>query len=454
MAKLAQRTFLLSFIIGVATTALIYQLLPILPDKSGLIARYLTGHPLEFAIVALGMVGCVELALRSMSASTRRHAIVDAEDRLDLTATADDWRKVSADASDTSVVRRLTAFADLRDRNASKILDHAQKLTDRAADDLAAGYAPLMTILWAIPIVGFLGTVMGITIAVANISPDQLENSLGNVTGGLAVAFDTTALALGLSLVLGFATLFVRRGEERLLSRLDDLADNVLVPTFSDTDASNSPSLAVSDATAQLLVMQMAKWNEALDQQREAFASSLQSGHQHFVEAWADIQVNAIENQRLTWETSSDQLGDAMADWQARFQKTLEGLSELVPKVITESQQAASKHFEQSMQEIREHTSQTTHNLSVVSDTLVSRAESTESLISRCEQLATDVAAATAEQNRDWNSVATKTAALTEMQQSINAQLGKAGVAEQLDETLHQLTAAVHMLTARARHAA
>lgn len=453
MAKLARGGFLWSSIIGVATTALVYQLLPILPDSSGLIARYLTGHPLEFAIVALGMIACVDMAIRGLSLAGRRSEISDVRDRLTASGSLEQWRKVAGETSDRSIARRVRTFADLRERKASKILEHAQKLSDRAADELAAGYAPLTTILWAIPIVGFLGTVMGITIAVANISPEQLEQSLGSVTGGLAVAFDTTALALALSLVLGFATLFVRRSEEQLLNLIDDLADEVLVPAFDDRSETPSGPLAMTEATAELIARQMVQWNKAMDEQRAAFAQSLESGHRHFVEAWADLQGTAIENQKLTWEASSDQMGEAMADWQARFEGTLEQLAGAVPRLVEAAQKATTEQFETSLREIREHTSKTTHSLSIVSETLATRADSTDALIARCESLAAEVASATAEENRDWNSIAEKTAALAQLQQSINQQLEKASVAEQLDETLHQLTAAVHMLTSRARAA-
>lgn len=453
MAKLARGSFMLSSVIGLATTALIYQLLPILPDQSGLIARYLTGHPLEFAIAALAMVASVNLAMRSIGASSRKRQLAEVEDWIDHDSDIDEWKKVAKVTVDEAIRRRLKAFADLRERGAKHVMEHAQRISDRAADDLADAYAPLTTILWAIPIVGFLGTVMGITIAVANISPDQLESSLGNVTGGLAVAFDTTALALGLSLVLGFATLFVRRREERLLARLDDFSDSVLIPSISEQTTDFDASSAISNATAQLLALQMQRWNDAMDEQRTAFAQSLQSGHQHFVEAWADMQATAIEQQSLNWEASADQMGDAMADWQARFETTLERISTAIPQIAAAAHQSAVKQMDESMREIRQHSTSTAERLSIVSETLATRTESTESLIARCEQLATDVASATAEQNRDWNSIATKTAALTELQEAINSQISKAGVAEQLDETLHQLTAAVHMLTSRARAA-
>ena len=66
-------------------------------------------------------------------------------------------------------------------------------LADQAAERLHESYSLVRTITWAVPILGFLGTVVGITMAIANVTPEQLDTSLGEVTDGLAVAFDTTA---------------------------------------------------------------------------------------------------------------------------------------------------------------------------------------------------------------------------------------------------------------------
>lgn len=81
-----------------------------------------------------------------------------------------------------------------------------QSGTERDAIDLSILY--LHTAMWAMPVLGFLGTVWGIAEAVANLIPlleglsaselggDQLALSLA----GLGVAFDTTLVALALSL--------------------------------------------------------------------------------------------------------------------------------------------------------------------------------------------------------------------------------------------------------------
>ena len=84
-----------------------------------------------------------------------------------------------------------------RTGSADWLEDHLKYLSDVDAASAARSYGLVRFIVWAIPIMGFLGTVIGITVAIANLSPTQLENISG-VVAGLGTAFDTTATALGL----------------------------------------------------------------------------------------------------------------------------------------------------------------------------------------------------------------------------------------------------------------
>ena len=435
--------FLRSAGIGLALTTAMYAALPHVPDPSGMAARYLTGHPLEYAIAALAVIALVDLASRSAAIAKRSAGLRRTEDALRGGA---DWRAAAEASTDPAAARRLAAMADLRDRGAAGVVDHADRLSARAGDDLAGSYAPLTTICWAIPIVGFLGTVMGITIAVANISPEQLEGSLGSVTGGLAVAFDTTALALALSLVLGFGTLFVRRAEERLLGRLDDLCDELLVPSCERAGGA-------SNGSAELIESHVAAWAAALERQRGEFGQSLEAGHRHFVAAWADQQAQAIEGQRLTWDVTSDQMGESLADWQAKLEATLDQIAGGLPQVAAASAAKAAETADAVLAEIGERTTAAHRQMEAVARLLNDRAAQSEALLARCEQLAGDVVTQMAEQNRRWADVAEKTAAIETLQASADTQFDRAKMASQMDQTLHQLTAAVHMLTARSQAA-
>ncbi|MFZ9148960.1 MAG: MotA/TolQ/ExbB proton channel family protein [Vulcanococcus sp.] len=84
-------------------------------------------------------------------------------------------------------------------------------------------------LLWAIPLLGFIGTVIGMSSAVGSFDAvlsnadnvDGLKNGLTKVTSGLGTAFDTTYLALVVSVIFTFPLNACERLEDRLLSQID-----------------------------------------------------------------------------------------------------------------------------------------------------------------------------------------------------------------------------------------
>ena len=108
---------------------------------------------------------------------------------------------------------------------------------ERAADSDAELYELSMSsslslpkvLLWAIPLMGFIGTVIGMSAAVGSFDSvlsnadnvDGLKNGLVKVTSGLGTAFDTTYLALLVSVILAFPLNLCERNEDRLLSQID-----------------------------------------------------------------------------------------------------------------------------------------------------------------------------------------------------------------------------------------
>jgi len=82
--------------------------------------------------------------------------------------------------------------------------------------DLA--YQTIRFLVWIIPTTGFIGTVIGISIALEGMR-DPKNIAFEKVTAGLAVAFYTTILALLLSAILVFLQNIVQRREEATLNR-------------------------------------------------------------------------------------------------------------------------------------------------------------------------------------------------------------------------------------------
>lgn len=79
---------------------------------------------------------------------------------------------------------------------------------------------------WAIPILGFIGTVLGISLAADGIQRiissqqglSQLSSDLGQAIAPLGIAFDTTLVALSLSIVLTLFQTLQQRSEDRILN--------------------------------------------------------------------------------------------------------------------------------------------------------------------------------------------------------------------------------------------
>ena len=73
-------------------------------------------------------------------------------------------------------------------------------------------YSMLRYIVWVIPTLGFIGTVVGISDAIYKVDPNAPD--MKRVTASLGVAFDTTLVALCLSAILVFLLHVVQKKEE------------------------------------------------------------------------------------------------------------------------------------------------------------------------------------------------------------------------------------------------
>ncbi len=86
-------------------------------------------------------------------------------------------------------------------------------------------YALVNGFLWAIPILGFIGTVIGLSSAIGHFAGvltatsdvAALTPALKDVTAGLSTAFETTLVALAVALALQLFSTFVHKSEEELL---------------------------------------------------------------------------------------------------------------------------------------------------------------------------------------------------------------------------------------------
>ncbi|MGH8019330.1 MAG: MotA/TolQ/ExbB proton channel family protein [Opitutaceae bacterium] len=118
------------------------------------------------------------------------------------------------------------------------IPDAAQSIKERsdvAADELEADLSLIRYIVWAIPSLGFIGTVRGIGEALAQ-AQKALAGDISGVTDALGLAFNSTLVALLLSLVLMFLLHLLQARQDKLMLDIqnfchDHVVDQMKIPS-------------------------------------------------------------------------------------------------------------------------------------------------------------------------------------------------------------------------------
>jgi biopolymer transport protein ExbB/TolQ len=127
--------------------------------------------------------------------------------------------------------RILIAISNLR--NLGRVTDVGEILRSRAEHDesvVETSYSMVRSMVWAIPILGFIGTVQGLSTAIGGFGrvlsetgdTTMLIDSLKGVTGGLATAFETTFLALVAALIVQSLMSFLKKREEEFLDDCEE----------------------------------------------------------------------------------------------------------------------------------------------------------------------------------------------------------------------------------------
>ncbi len=137
------------------------------------------------------------------------------------------------------LTRRIhDALANLR--NVGNISDVAEVLRTQADNDEAStdsSYTVIRGFIWAIPVLGFVGTVLGLSIAMAAFGGvltsagemQELRGALTTVVGGLATAFETTLEGLVAALAIHMLMLMTRRREEQFLDDCKDYCQKHII---------------------------------------------------------------------------------------------------------------------------------------------------------------------------------------------------------------------------------
>ena len=320
---------------GTLATLLFYGAIHRGPLEHEFIDRYLASHPVEYLSITMFLIGLAALVLRGAGLLSE-HRLLNVEllpapqpggDPVERTGELLECLDVAP-----ATHRRSPLWQRLRDAveyverkgTADTLDEHLRYQADISAETSQTNYSLVRIIIWAIPILGFLGTVIGITLAIAKLGPQDLENSLPAVVDGLKIAFDTTALALALSILLMFAQYLVERIESQLLAKVEGRLAGLLVGRFREYGARTDPHLAsvkrmvesVAESCQQLVERQTELWRSSLEAAQEAWqanmansgrsiqaalqegARGLAAANQSHREQWQAIDSTIAENSR------------------------------------------------------------------------------------------------------------------------------------------------------------
>lgn len=272
-----------------------YELLERNIINSDLLDRYLLGHPIEIATTALFFIAMAGLAIRALSLAPQYVCLErnllepplvggqPVEDAPRLLKQLEDQPPLY---QETYLVRRLSAAVDyVRRKDSAETLEkHLHHLEEVDLDRMASGFSLTRVILWAVPSLGFLGTVIGIAAAIGHLSfdADNIIESLKQVIPPLTSAFDTTTLSLALSIPLMFTKHLVERVEGRLLEKVDQRTEDELVGRFFQYGSANDPQVAAVRRMAEQVIRTVETMQ---NKQGQVLQDTIQESHRH----WADI---------------------------------------------------------------------------------------------------------------------------------------------------------------------
>lgn len=234
--RFTQVNTLLSFLLAVGFSAFAYGILLVLPSNT--ISEKLIGQGvIPYSIVFFTAWSIVILGIKRMKLRLQRRCLImnvapenDAGFVLSPTTVEEVTNRMYllVDKPEQFLLFNRISIALSNLKNIGRVADVDEILRSEAETDEAAmdaSYVLLSGLIWAIPILGFIGTVLGLSIAIgkfgnvigASGDTSQILPALQEVTGGLGLAFDTTLEALVAALTIQLMTIFVRKSEQEFL---------------------------------------------------------------------------------------------------------------------------------------------------------------------------------------------------------------------------------------------
>ena len=339
-----------------------------------ILLRYIAGHPVSQVTTAMFLIGLAALLLAVKHVLEQLLAVgrISLPNQSQHRSTAeccdqmiDSLGQLPSSLHKHYLWHRLERALQFIKRNdgADGLDAELRYLTENDAEHKDDRYALVRILIWATPMLGFLGTVLGISEALGSISigPDNdFQAMMGGLRSSLYVAFDTTALALTFSIILMFVQFLVDRVETQLLAAVEQRARKELAHHFVTTPDAKDPYIKTVEQIGQRV---LATTERLVERQSELWKSTIEAAESSWIETAS--QAQAVVQQSL-----SRALGDATAE-----------LGDKLTQSIEQADQSIAEYWKQSQLAMAD-------AAAVAADNNATLAEQTGALVQACEKIA------------------------------------------------------------------
>ncbi len=211
----------------IAAIVVWYALQILLPKASFMYTFFFNSWPIQFLSTWLFLVGIFFWYQRFLFFKQERTAFT-AIKIPDISVSIKDvpalMNTMPVELRETLTLRRVRELL-LALSLGEDVIRLSEELSRRDMNDVERGHLTLDTLKNLIPVIGFLGTVVGLSLAMVAFpqvtEPTALKNALRDFAASLSVAFNTTLLALSYTIAIIMLTAFLRQREETLVSEVD-----------------------------------------------------------------------------------------------------------------------------------------------------------------------------------------------------------------------------------------
>ncbi|SFI37876.1 MotA/TolQ/ExbB proton channel family protein [Planctomicrobium piriforme] len=331
-----------SLILGGMCTIGFYAVIHHPSMHDSVLHHYTTEHVVEYVIVTLWIWGVVDILLRMLSFPRDLLALREnwlpprqgKEPASHALAMLENIRSRPRWLRESRVGKRLSSALEyvVQKGSAEDFREHLHYLAAQDEDITYSNYTLPRFIIAVTPVLGFLGTVVHFGTALSGISFDEMAEKLPVVVGEMGQAFNTTTTALAAAMSMMFALFLCERIEKGYVHQIDRLSDRELMNRFEIKDGNLTPFLAAlksaNDEALAMIANTLGRHTELWIQAFDGVLSKFDARQQQDTQAWntALTALNArhesLETQRIAaHKQHADEWKQALQDLSVRHEE-------------------------------------------------------------------------------------------------------------------------------------